>query len=327
LNLPYDFAGNSNLQSQDVAEFLGTLFNVYVIFLMLAALVAFALAKSVTRPLSIIGDKLRKIQVGGKNEKIDWKSRDEDITEFINRFNLMIEQLEASSRELARTQRESAWREMAKQVAHEIKNPLTPMKLQIQMLERASDKDPEMARDMIKKISKSLIGQIDILSNIASEFSSFAKLPAPKNEVFVLNRLLEDVCNLYTSEENMQLDLILPEEELSVFADPEQITRVLNNLIKNAIQSIPDNQSGKIDISLYKSTSFAVIQVSDNGVGIPEDRKDSIFSPYFTTKSSGTGIGLTMSKGIIESAKGQMYFTSEEAKGSIFYVELPLEGK
>jgi len=324
LNLPYDFAGNSNLQSQDVAEFLGTLFNVYVIFLMIAALVAFALAKSVPRPLSIIGDKLRKIQVGGKNEKIDWKSRDEDITEFIHRFNLMIEQLEASSRELARTQRESAWREMARQVAHEIKNPLTPMKLQIQMLERVSDKDPEMARDMIKKISKSLISQIDILSNIASEFSSFAKMPAPQNEVFVLNRLMEVVCHLFTTEENIEIQLNLPDEDLSIFADPEQITRVLNNLIKNAIQAIPDEQEGKIGISLYKSDNNAIIKVSDNGVGISEERKDNIFSPYFTTKTSGTGIGLTMSKGIVESAKGKIYFQSEEGSGADFYVEVPL---
>jgi len=324
LNLPYDFAGNSNLQSQDVAEFLGTLFNVYVIFLMLAALVAFALAKSVTRPLSIIGDKLRKIQVGGKNEKIDWKSRDEDITEFIHRFNLMIEQLEASSRELARTQRESAWREMARQVAHEVKNPLTPMKLQIQMLERVSDKDPEKARDMIKKISKSLITQIDILSNIASEFSSFAKMPAPQNEVFVLNQLIEDVCNLFTTEENIEIELDLPNEDLSIFADTDQITRVLNNLIKNAIQAIPDDQQGKISVGLHKSENSAVIVVSDNGIGIPDDRKDNIFSPYFTTKTSGSGIGLTMSKGIVESAKGKIYFKSEEGSGTNFYVELPL---
>ena len=324
LNLPYDFAGNSNLQSRDVAEFLGTLLNVYVIFLMLAGIVAFLLAKSVTRPLSIIGDKLRKIQVGGKNEKIDWKSRDEDITEFINRFNLMIEQVEASSRELARTQRESAWREMARQVAHEIKNPLTPMKLQIQMLERASEKDPEKARDMIKKISKSLITQIDILSNIASEFSSFAKMPTPQNDVFVLNKLVEEVYDLFKVEEHIHMDLSVPDESLSILADSEQITRVLNNLIKNAIQSIPDEQQGKIEVSLYKSGNLAIIKVSDNGIGIPENRKENIFSPYFTTKTSGTGIGLTMSKGIIESAKGQIYFKSAEGVGSEFYVELPL---
>jgi signal transduction histidine kinase len=177
---------------------------------------------------------------------------------------------------------------------------------------------------MIKKISKSLISQIDILSNIASEFSSFAKMPAPQNEVFVLNRLMEVVCHLFTTEENIEIQLNLPDEDLSIFADPEQITRVLNNLIKNAIQAIPDEQEGKIGISLYKSDNNAIIKVSDNGVGISEERKDNIFSPYFTTKTSGTGIGLTMSKGIVESAKGKIYFQSEEGSGADFYVEVPL---
>ena len=324
LNLPYDFAGNQNLQSQDIAEFLGTLLNVYVIFLLLAGVVALILANSVTRPLSIIGEKLRAIQVGGKNEKIDWKSRDEDINEFINRYNYMIEQLDASTRELARTQRESAWREMARQIAHEIKNPLTPMKLQIQMLEYAAEKDAEKAKEMIKKVAKSLIQQIDILANIASEFSNFAKMPAAKNENMVLNELVESVYTLFSEEENIKIHLDITEEALIIFADREQMTRVLNNLIKNAIQAIPSDRPGRVQISLYKTAFYAVVKVSDNGVGIPEDRKDKIFTPYFTTKSSGSGIGLNMSKNIVESAKGQIYFESKEGIGTDFFVEIPL---
>jgi two-component system, NtrC family, nitrogen regulation sensor histidine kinase NtrY len=324
LNLPYDFAGNTNLQSQDVAQFLGTLLNVYVIFLMLAGIVALILANSVTRPLAIIGEKLRAIQLGGKNEKIDWKSRDEDISEFISRYNHMIEELDESTKELARTQRESAWREMARQVAHEIKNPLTPMKLQIQMLERAGDKDAEKARDMIKKVAKGLIVQIDILTNIANEFSNFAKMPAAKNENLILNELAEEVCSFFSEEENVSLELNLSDEKLMIFADKEQITRVLNNLIKNAIQAIPSERAGKVIVSLYRTAFYAVIKVSDNGTGIPEDRKDNIFTPYFTTKSSGTGIGLTMSKNIVESAKGQIYFQSKENIGTDFIVEIPL---
>lgn len=324
LNLPYDFAGNRNLQSQDVAKFLGTLLNVYVIFLLLAAVVAFILANSVTRPLSIIGEKLREIQLGGTNERIDWKSRDEDINEFIDRYNHMIEQLDASTRELARTQRETAWREMARQVAHEIKNPLTPMKLQIQLLERAADKDSEKAKEMIKKVAKSLIEQIDSLAHIASEFSNFAKMPAAKNEHFILNNLVESVYTLFSEEHNMVLELNICDEKLSIFADKDQILRVLNNLVKNAIQAIPSERPGLVTISLQKTAYYAVIKVSDNGVGIPEDRKENIFVPYFTTKTSGTGIGLAMSKNIVESAKGQIYFESKEGVGTDFYVELPL---
>ena len=128
----------------------------------------------------------------------------------------------------------------------------------------------------------------------------------------------------HMTEENIEIELDLPNEDLSIFADTDQITRVLNNLIKNAIQAIPDDQQGRISVGLHKSENSAVIVVSDNGIGIPDDRKDNIFSPYFTTKTSGSGIGLTMSKGIVESAKGKIYFKSEEGSGTHFYVELPL---
>jgi two-component system nitrogen regulation sensor histidine kinase NtrY len=324
LNLPYDLAGSKNIRSQDVAEFLGALLNVYVIFLLLAGLVAFLIANSVTRPLSVIGEKLRLIKVGEKNEPIIWKSKDE-IGNFVARFNDMIKALEESTQELARTQRESAWRDMAKQVAHEIKNPLTPMKLQIQMLERAAEKDPEKAQKMMKRVAKTLVEQIDNLAHIASEFSNFAKMPVAQNEHFTLNPMVEGVYTLFHEEENVQLRLNMIEEELNVFADKSQILRVLNNLVKNAIQAIPDDRPGIISLALYEKDGYAVIKVSDNGVGIPADKHNDIFTPYFTTKSSGTGIGLAMSKNIVEIAKGRIYFESKVNVGTDFYVELPIQ--
>ena len=323
LNLPYDLVGSNNIRSRDVAEFLGALLNVYVIFLLIAGIVAFLLANSVTRPLAVIGEKLRLIKIGGRNEKIDWNSKDE-IGEFVERFNIMIEELDNSTRELARTQRETAWREMARQVAHEIKNPLTPMKLQIQMLERAADKDMEKARTMLKKATKSLIQQIDNLAHIASEFSNFAKMPTAINKDIEINQLVESVFTLFKEEENIQLRLNMCPELLVVFADENQILRVFNNLVKNAIQAIPFDQPGIINISLYHDKGMAVVKVSDNGCGIPEAKKEDIFTPYFTTKSSGTGIGLAMSKSIIEAAKGTLTFTSKENVGTDFYVSLPM---
>ncbi len=322
LNLPYDLAGSRNIGSQDVAEFLGTLLNVYVIFLLIAGGAAFFIANSVTNPLSVIGAKLDAVKLGKKNEPLLWANRDE-IGELVDRYNHMIIELEESTKELARSQRESAWREMAKQIAHEIKNPLTPMKLNIQLLERVVNTNPEKAQKMVERVSKTLIEQIDSLAHIASEFSNFAKMPKANKEKLNINELVSNAYSLFKEEENMQVFLDMTEEECFVFADKTQIMRVLNNLLKNAIQAIPDDQPGIVKVALTCMSNKVLIRVSDNGCGIPKAQEDDIFVPNFTTKSSGTGIGLAMSKTIVEMAKGRIYFTSEEGKGTDFFVELP----
>jgi nitrogen fixation/metabolism regulation signal transduction histidine kinase len=235
----------------------------------------------------------------------------------------MIVELEESTKELARSQRESAWREMAKQIAHEIKNPLTPMKLNIQLLERVVNTNPEKAQKMVQRVSKTLIEQIDSLAHIASEFSTFAKMPKANKEQLLLNELVNNAYSLFKEEENVQLYLDMTEEECFVYADKTQIMRVLNNLLKNAIQAIPDDQPGIIKVALQMINQTVLIRVSDNGCGIPDAQKDDIFVPNFTTKSSGTGIGLAMSKTIVQMAKGKIYFQSEEGKGTDFFVELP----
>lgn len=322
LNLPYDLAGSRNIGSQDVAEFLGTLLNVYVIFLLIAGGAAFFIANSVTNPLSVIGAKLDAVELGKKNEPLIWTNKDE-IGELVDRYNSMIVELEESTKELARSQRESAWREMAKQIAHEIKNPLTPMKLNIQLLERVVNTNPEKAQKMVNRVSKTLIEQIDSLAHIASEFSTFAKMPTANKEQLHINELVNNAYSLFKEEENVQLYLDMTEEECLVYADKTQIMRVLNNLLKNAIQAIPDDQPGIIKVALQMINQTVLIRVSDNGCGIPDAQKDDIFIPNFTTKSSGTGIGLAMSKTIVQMAKGKIYFQSEEGKGTDFFVELP----
>lgn len=323
LNLPYDLAGSRNIGSQDVAKLLGALLNVYVIFLLIAGLAAFFIANSVTNPLSVIGQRLDQVELGRTNDPIEWKN-DDEIGELVERYNQMIKELEDSTRKLTQSQRESAWREMAKQVAHEIKNPLTPMKLNIQLLERVVDSNPEKAKKMVKRVSNTLIEQIDSLAHIASEFSNFAKMPTANNEELNLNELVTNAYSLFSEEENVQLFLTMTDRACSVFADKTQVMRVLNNLLKNAIQAIPNDTPGIIKVRLAATSTTAIISVSDNGCGIPESQKDDIFIPNFTTKSSGTGIGLAMSKTIVEMAKGKIYFESEEGKGTEFYVELPL---
>lgn len=323
LNLPYDLAGSKNIGSQDVAEFLGALLNVYVIFLLIAGGAAFFIANSVTNPLSVIGAKLDAVELGKKNEPLIWDNRDE-IGELVDRYNHMIRELEDSTKKLARSQRESAWREMAKQIAHEIKNPLTPMKLNIQLLERVVNTNPDKAQKMVQRVSKTLIEQIDSLAHIASEFSNFAKMPTANNENLNFNELVANAYSLFSEEENVQLYLDMTARPCTVFADKTQIMRVLNNLLKNAVQAIPDDQPGIIKVQLVATTTTATLTVSDNGCGIPKAQEEDIFVPNFTTKSSGTGIGLAMSKTIVEMAKGQIYFKSEEGKGTDFCVELPL---
>lgn len=324
LYLPYDLAVDNVARLRDVANFLSALLNVYVIFLLIAGAVAFLIANSITSPLSVIGDKLNRLKLGERNEPIEWENSDE-IGELVRQYNRMIAELEESAQQLKRSQRETAWREMAKQVAHEIKNPLTPMKLNIQMLQRAAGSDPERARTMIERISKTLVEQIDNLAKIASEFSDFAKMPAPENRVFNLKEVMENVFELFRQEENMQLSLQLCPEPCSVFADRNQILRVLTNLVKNAIQAIPPERGGQIDLSLVTENGTAKIEVRDNGCGIPLERHADIFVPSFTTKTFGSGIGLAMSKNIIELAQGRIYFDSEENVGTSFFVELPLE--
>ncbi|MBL4651120.1 MAG: GHKL domain-containing protein [Aureispira sp.] len=323
LNLPYDLAGSNNIGSQDVADFLGVLLNVYVIFLLIAGGAAFFIANSVTNPLSVIGAKLDAVEFGKKNEPLIWDNRDE-IGELVDRYNHMIKELEDSSKKLVRSQRESAWREMAKQIAHEIKNPLTPMKLNIQLLERVVNTNPEKAQKMVKRVSNTLIEQIDSLAHIASEFSDFAKMPTANNQLLDVNELVSNAYNLFKEEENVQLYLDMTPKKCVIFADKTQIMRVLNNLLKNAVQAIPDDQPGIIKIQLTATSTTVILKISDNGCGIPKAQEDDIFVPNFTTKSSGTGIGLAMSKTIVEMAKGQIHFESIEGKGTDFFVNLPL---
>ena len=228
---------------------------------------------------------------------------------------------------LKQSEREGAWREMAKQVAHEIKNPLTPMKLSMQHLVRAFQSNPDNIEPLLKRVSQTLIEQIDGLSKIASEFSNFAKMPRAENESFVINDLVVSVYDLFNEDhlDSLDIHLHLPEKRYQVFADKGHIMRVLNNLVKNAIQAIPDERKGKVDISVFEKEDRVVIKVSDNGQGISEEMREKVFYPNFTTKNSGMGLGLAISKNIIDALEGDIYFETTPNVGTDFYVELPIQ--
>jgi nitrogen fixation/metabolism regulation signal transduction histidine kinase len=236
-----------------------------------------------------------------------------------------LEELAFTAEQLAQSERESAWREMAKQVAHEIKNPLTPMKLSIQQLLRTYDPSDPNSRAKLERVAQSIIEQIDALTTIANEFSNFAKLPQLKRSEVDLPELCRNVLAIFESEYSCSFTFTCSESVPLVNGDREQLMRVLNNLIKNAVQAIPESRKGEIELTVTVQSEYITVSVKDNGVGISKEERSKLFVPYFTTKSTGTGLGLAMVKQIIENHGGSVYVASEKGKGSTFTFELPLK--
>ncbi len=322
LSLPY-YSQLSSTRT-DAVSFMGTLLNVYVFLLMIAGAIAIVVANSITKPLTSIGQKLNAFRLGGRNEKIEYKAQDE-LGILINEYNKMVQNIRESAEMLAQSEREGAWREMAKQVAHEIKNPLTPMKLSIQYLMHAYNNGADDLGSLMKRVSNTLIQQIDNLAQIATEFSNFAKMPRAENIQLEVNSLLESVYNLFNEVKEVQLEIEMPDKQLNVFADKNHLVSVFNNIIKNAIQAIPEEKTdGKVNIKLYEEDGKAIVKISDNGSGISDEMREKVFVPNFTTKSSGTGLGLAISKNIIESVQGAIFFETEIGEGTDFYVTLPI---
>ncbi|WP_236975989.1 sensor histidine kinase [Membranihabitans maritimus] len=305
-------------------NFLNLLLNAFVFLLLISSALSYSISNSIISPITELGKKLKEFSLGKQNETLKWNQSDE-LGTLIQAYNEMIGKLEHSAELLAHTEREVAWREMAKQVAHEIKNPLTPMKLSIQHMElRIQEANEEEARQIVKEVSSVLIEQIDNLSRIASEFSSFAKLPKPEYEEILLNDLVASVHDLFQTRTDIKFNLYVPIDELFVKADRTHLVRVLNNLVKNALQAIPSDRKGHIFIRLKEEDQKAIVQIEDNGKGIPDELKEKVFFPNFTTKSSGTGLGLAISKNIIETFGGTISFIPNNPLGTIFTFELPL---
>jgi len=322
LNLPY-FAKENDLK-REISSFLVAYINIYVILIALSILIALVISNYVARPIKIIVSKIREVKLLGQNEKIKWNRKDE-IGKLVTEYNRMIDELAYSAELLARSERESAWREMAKQVAHEIKNPLTPMKLSVQYLERAwNSKSPDWEK-RLSKFTQTMIEQIDTLSAIAGEFSDFAKMPLSKKENTNLDEIIQNTISLFKNYENIDISFKKESrDEDIVYADKEQLLRAFNNLLKNSVQAIGHKSDGKIDINIKAINQNCVIRIEDNGGGIPDELNDKIFSPNFTTKSGGMGLGLAIVKSIIVNSGGEISFQSIEQNGTVFTIKLPL---
>ncbi len=318
LNVPnYDFSTSSI----ETNSFYRTLIELYIVLLVATGVFAFFLSKNITKSLRLIGDKMKSVSINKKNEKLSWRNKDE-IGELVNRYNTMVDELEQSADLLAESERETAWREMAKQVAHEIKNPLTPMKLNVQFLEQSLKPDAPDFNEKISRFSKKMITQIDVLTEIANEFSSFAKMPNTSLSDVNLRLILRDALGTFDNEIKVVKELN-GIEEAKIKGDESQLIRVFNNLLKNSSQAIPENRIGVIQVILTESETDFLVEIKDNGKGISPEQYDKIFTPNFTTKSSGSGLGLAIVKNIIKNHGGSIRFESKLEVGTSFFLKLP----
>lgn len=306
-----------------IQKFLVAIINVFILLLAISIVLAIFISTWLTSPLRILQESFARVKFGKHNEQIQY-DREDEIGGLVKEYNKKLLELEFAAEQLAKSERESAWREMAKQVAHEIKNPLTPMKLSVQQLLRTYDpKDPKSG-EKLNKVANSMIEQIDALTNIANEFSTFAKMPNPREERFNIVALVRGVSEVFDTTGDVVLSVNTVSEEVHIKADKDQFVRVFNNIIKNSIQAITSERVGKIEIKIFTNKDKVHVTVSDNGVGIDPSKEGKIFVPYFTTKSNGTGLGLAMVKQIIENHHGTIDFETVLNEGTTFEVILPL---
>jgi len=320
INLPY-FLKSQELEKEMFNLILAGV-NLHVFMILLAIFISVLISNKITQPLRIIQNRLKATRFGSYSEQIEYSKNDE-IGSLVKEYNQMLLELEESANLLARSERESAWREMARQIAHEIKNPLTPMKLSLQFLQKRIEERSENWESHFKTVSTTLIEQINALSTIASSFSNFAKMPVAKNEKLNLVEVLQHVISLFRNDD---LDLKLQLNNLDtawVFVDREQFVRVFVNLINNAIQSIPEARKAQVLIELEDVKKDFKVNVVDNGIGIDNEAEKKLFYPNFTTKSSGMGLGLAIVKNIVENANGKIWVESEQNVGSCFFIQIP----
>ncbi|HWV72300.1 MAG TPA: HAMP domain-containing sensor histidine kinase [Pseudosphingobacterium sp.] len=322
LSLPY--FSNDKDYAERIGMLLNTLINIYALVIVALGLFAVFIANRITSPLTLVQRSLAKTSIGKSNEPIFWKRNDE-IGSLIKEYNNMIAALEISANRIAQSERESAWREMAKQVAHEIKNPLTPLKLGIQLLERSWRENDPKFNQKFERFSKSFIEQIDSLSTIASEFSNFAKMPDTQLEDVNIIDVIEKVIPIYNNSAAVDIHFHSESMEILVRGDKDQLRRSFSNLLKNAIEAKFGRGKCIITISISVKSQHVFIAIKDNGNGIDETVRDRIFQPNFTTKSSGTGLGLAFVKQTIESMGGSITYSTNIGYGTTFFIDVPIK--
>jgi len=318
--LELQFTQDNSEIEKELKEFILRLGIVYILMFLIAISFAYFLSSYITRSIKTISDKMQQTRLNKRNEKIILNNASTEIEVLVEAYNSMIDELQESAVKLAKSEREQAWREMAKQVAHEIKNPLTPMRLTVQSFERKFDPKDANSKEKLAEYSETLIQQIDVMSSIASAFSDFAKMPTQKREKIEVIGVVKMALDIFNED---YINYLPKEQELFANLDKTQLIRIVTNLVKNANQAIENIKNPQIEVTVLSEGNRIKIIVSDNGKGISENVKDLIFEPKFTTKSSGMGLGLAMIKNIIEAYDGSISFTSTEGIGTVFSVIIP----
>ena len=318
LNLPY--YDDDNLNSYELDSFLIILGEVYFFLFILSIIISYFVSQYMTKAISEIALKMKQTRLDKRNSKIKIKARSKEVNSLVESYNNMVDMLDKNVQELSKSNKEQAWREMAKQVAHEIKNPLTPMKLSVQSFERDFSNDKKN-KEKVEDFTQTIIQQIDTMSSIASAFSNFAEMPTQQGEKLNIVKAVRLSLEIF-KEKHIVFES--ENDKLIVVIDRPQIVRIMTNLIKNAVQACESIKSPTIKVSIKKLSKSVRIIVKDNGLGIPENIRKNIFQPNFTTKSGGMGLGLGMVKNLVNSYEGKIDFESKINKGTSFRITFPL---
>ena len=318
LNLPY--VDDDKLNAYEIRSFIINIAQVYILLFVLAIIISYFVSSYITNPISELVKKMRQMRLDKSNKKIRTNVSSKEMFTLVSSYNNMVDQIDDNVKQISKSQRELAWREMAKQVAHEIKNPLTPMKLSVQSFkQRFNSKDPKI-EEKIQDFSDTLVQQIDVLSSISTAFSHFAELPAQKNEnidIISTTKLALEIFN----EKNISFESKI--DSLKVKIDRTTLIRIITNLVKNSIQATDNVSEAKIIVRIKKARDKAIIEIEDNGIGISRKNRDKIFEPKFTTKSKGMGLGLSIIKNLVTNYNGEIDFKSTKGK-TTFKIELPI---
>ncbi|MEN8122597.1 MAG: ATP-binding protein [Bacteroidota bacterium] len=320
VNIPY--LEKSNFYQNELNEFLKRISVVFIFVFLLAIVFAYFLSRYITHSIKTVIEKMKQTHLDKRNEKIELKKGSEEIHKLVSAYNSMIDQLEESAVKLAQSEREQAWREMARQVAHEIKNPLTPMRLSVQNFQRRFDPNDKDIKDKVAVFSQTIVQQIDTMTSIASAFSDFAKMPTPKKETLNVVEVVKHAVEIFSEP---YITFFTDTVSIVAHLDKTQLVRIITNLVTNANQALSTINNPKIEVRIKDLNEHVEISVADNGRGIDVEVQDKIFEPKFTTKTSGMGLGLPMVKNIIEAYGGSISFISEIDKGSVFTAKLPKE--
>lgn len=317
VNLPYET--NDVFLQDDLFSLMGSYGLAFLFILLLGAIMIFVVSKNSFSKLSSFAERIKETEVISNNLPIQYDKNDE-IRILVDAYNEMLVKLKDQSEIIADVERQEAWREVARQVAHEIKNPLTPMKLMIQNYMRKFETDDQELAERTKRTSSILMQQIETIETMANAFSDFAKMPSPQDELIDIIDVINNTLEIFSKQ---HIQFTYTEPEIKMMFDKLFLNRIVTNIIKNSFQSIPSDREALVKVDVYKKKDYIFIVVEDNGKGISEEDKSEIFKPRFTTKSSGTGIGLSMVKKIIDDYDGIIRFESVENVGTKFIIQLP----